>query len=240
MADNQEFLSAHQCFIVFDSLSRKIAISIRNRLSREGIKCTIWDEKHFEDNEYRLSNFNRVLFLSAKYADEYLSNPEIKEEISDFVIYRREGRTASLTLVDSKVKFDDVYKELETRYKEFITKGESISDKEKAVLEKLTPEDVEESLKLVPVNNVPLLPAPKEAVVEQKPSIKEAAKIVAKYGGSYLLSCALGGFPLATSAVVASLITYGIKSATDSKRVLLFAGALVFEKDYINDFVNAE
>ena len=183
MAENQEFLAAHQCFIVFDSLSRKIAISIRNRLSKEGIKCTIWDEKHFEDNEYRLSNFNRILFLSAKYADEYLSNPEIKEEISDFVIYRREGRTASLTLVDSKVKFDDVYKELETKYKEFVATGQSISDKEKKVLDKLTPEDVEESLKLVPVNNVPLLPAPKEGVMEQKASVKEAAKIVAKYGG---------------------------------------------------------
>ena len=240
MAENQEFLAAHQCFIVFDSLSRKIAISIRNRLSKEGIKCTIWDEKHFEDNEYRLSNFNRILFLSAKYADEYLSNPEIKEEISDFVIYRREGRTASLTLVDSKVKFDDVYKELETKYKEFVATGQSISDKEKKVLDKLTPEDVEESLKLVPVNNVPLLPAPKEGVMEQKASVKEAAKIVAKYGGGYLLGSALLGFPIAASAVVASLISFGIKSANDSKKVLLFAGALVFEKDYINDFVNAE
>ena len=74
--------------------------------------------------------------------------------------------------------------------------------------------------------------------IDQK--VKEAAKIVAKYGGGYLLGSALLGFPIATSAVVASLISFGIKSANDSKKVLLFAGALVFEKDYINDFVNAE
>lgn len=243
MAENQEFLSAHQCFIVFDSLSKRIAVSIRNRLSKEGIKCTIWDEKHFEDNEYRLSNYNRILFLSSKYADEYLSNPEIKlETIKDFVVYRREGRTAALTLVNSKVNLDDISKELEDKYKELVNKAEKITKKDKEVLSSLTPEELTESLALAIENETKLLPAPQQKSEEKKSSttLKEAARIVGEYGGAFLSGALIGAFPIASAAVGAALITYGVKNANDSKRALLFAGALVFEKQYLNDFVNAE
>ena len=69
--EKQEFLSPHQCFIVYDKQTKQVAISIRNRLSEKGVKCTIWDEKVFRENEIRLSNYNRLLILNKEIAEEY-------------------------------------------------------------------------------------------------------------------------------------------------------------------------
>lgn len=240
MTDNQEFLSPQQCFIVYDDLSRKVAISIRNRLSKLGIKCTVWDKKHFEDNEFRMSNFNRVLFLNDSLAKEYLFNAEKTVEISDHVIYKREGRVASLCIEEKDLKFDEMLKSVQEKWDKMKSVAEKassqISEQDKALIENMSASEFAQSLALLPANNVPLLPNNSEKTdADDNPS--RAAEILKKIG--------LTGSFIVNPVVLTALYFYGriessIKNAKDCKQILLLAAAMVFEEKYINDFVRAE
>lgn len=240
MSDNQEFLSPHQCFIIYDDMSKKIALSIRNRLSAKGIKCTVWDEKHFRDNEFRMSNYNRILFLNKKIADEYLANPQIIKEISDYVLYKREGRVASLTLANQKVKYNEILKEVETKYNEMKKKLSESADKEEmnASLAELTPGEIADSFQLALQPSTPMLPSPSG----QETSVK--INRFDKFVDLALLIGINAAFPVATASISVAMLCYAkyddLKSSAKCKEILLFAAALEFEKNLINDFINAE
>ena len=240
MAENQDFLSPHQCFIIYDDFTKKIAISIRNRLSGKGIKCTVWDEKHFRDNEARMSNYNRLLILHEKIADEYLANPVINIKISDFVLYRREGRTASLTLADPKANYDKFLEMAQAEYERIKKIGNKLSEEDKNALNQLTPGEIAEAYQKATIDIAHMLPAdiPENDVKAAKAN--KYAKLLFEAG----FGTALIGFPLATASVFASIWAFGkiesIRTSNDCKRVLLFAASMIFEKDYIDDFVNAE
>lgn len=241
MNENQDFLSPSQCFIVYDKHTRKIALSIRNRLSKEHIKCTAWDGDTFKQNEARMSNFNRILILNKEIAEEYLANPEINKEISDHVIYRREGRVASLTLAEDGTKYDELYETLKPATETL----QALPEEDKKILLAATPSEIAE---LMPTNKVICLPttieekddiSPEEEIKRDK--IKSTLKTIATYAG---IGAAATLFPIATAAVSSSILIIGLtdskKSSEKCKEILLFASALVFEKQYINDFVDAE
>lgn len=124
--EKQEFLSPHQCFVIYDDLSKQVAISVRNRLSEKGIKCVIWDDKQFKANEARLSNFNRLLIFNKKIAEEYLGNPSLKlKDLSDYVVYRREGRVASICLKNEDLDYSEVIQTNFCTYRKFQKRGTS-------------------------------------------------------------------------------------------------------------------
>ena len=241
MIENQDFLSPSQCFIVYDKYTRKIALSIRNRLSKEHIKCTAWDGDTFKQNEARMSNFNRILILNKEFADEYLANPEINKEISDHVIYRREGRVASLTLAEDGTEYDELYEKLKPATEQI----QKLSAEEKNILMTATPGEIAE---LWHINNVICLPTKIEqkndlspVEEEKRDKIKYTLKTIATYAGVGAVATL---FPISTAAIISSFLIIGFtdskKSTGKCKEILLFASALVFEEQYINDFVNAE
>lgn len=244
MSENQEFISSQQCFIVYDNLSRKTALSIRNRLSAKGIKCIAWDENHFRDNEYVISNYDRLLFLNDKIASDYLANPEINKEIFDFVIYKREGRVASLSIGDKKAKFNRLIKELEANYASMqpnVVKYEEKDDKISEI-ERLTPEEIAKSFELAIDKNRNSSSRLSSCISDKEPSDK--VKSASEYLVPLIEGCADGVSPVAASAIGAALVCYRKNGDTNStskcKEILIFASALVFEKDLINDFINAQ
>ena len=244
MSENQEFISSQQCFIVYDNLSRKTALSIRNRLSAKGLKCVAWDEKHFRDKEFELSNYDRLLFLNDRIANDYLANPEINKEILDFVIYKREGRVASLTIGDKKAKFNKLIKELEARYVlmqptvvKFDEKDDRISE-----IERLTPEEIARSFELAihKNENTSAQLLSHISVSELSDKVKRASDYLAPL----IDDCDYGVSPIAASLIGAALVCYrkigDTNSSSKCKEILFLASALVFEKDLINDFINAQ
>lgn len=100
--------SPHECFIVYEDYSMKFALSLRNRLSQKGLKIMAWDEKHFKEQAFRMSNHNRILILDDNIESQFLSNPEITmHKLTDYVYYKREGHVASINIYDY-VNMDDI------------------------------------------------------------------------------------------------------------------------------------
>lgn len=230
MTEQSEFLSPQQCFIVYDKVTKKVAISLRNRLSSLGVKCSIWNENQFSDNEARLSNFNRLLILSKKVADEYLAAPSIQSNmITDYVYYKREGRVAAL-LLKNDIKFDDVFKCFENSMRDLLN-AFNITE------ESNTNQDFAMSLD--------------DAVAESeaKTSIfaivkrKDTKKIDFLAKLSVVLASVGTGVAFGLVGLTAEYGYFWYKknlSEEDKKRILLFAGAREFEINYFNDFVNAK
>ena len=204
----------------------------------------VWDENHFRENECRISNYNRVLFLNEKIANEYLINPEISKEISDFVFYKREGRVASLTITEKKAKFKETIKEIEVNYanlQQFVSKSKGRQDRITDT-EELTPFEVAESF------NIALhykdIFSPKLLFFTSVQDSSDIIKCFSKKLVPLIGSFPFGISPIAASAIGASLLCYKKNGEANSslkwKEILLFASALVFEKEFINDFFNAQ
>ena len=245
MAENQEFLSPHQCFIIYDDFSKKVALSIRNRLSEKGVKCTTWDEKHFRDNEFRMSNFNRLLILNDKIAEEYLANPAVCKEISDYVIFKQEGRVASLQIADKKAKYNEMVKEVEEKLDEIKKCIAEANEDEVSTLHQLSAEELSESLSLIPSpKGTPILPLSDSYTKQPSEKSKNLASKIGSYGATGVAIAIAGAFPIAGATFGASLLAYslitGAKSSNKCKEMLLFCAAIVFERDYIEDFINAQ
>lgn len=239
--ENSEFLSPHQCFIVYEESTKKVAISLRNLLSARNLKCSTWDEAHFRDNESRMSNFNRILFLSDKYASEYLASPMIPaKELTEFATYKREGRVASISL-KKDIDFKGVLRtanEVTDSIKESILKFFDRSKK----CEKPTAKDVALVLDAYQYNQVQSLDIVEDSTpIAGLESSGGAAKIVL----SGTLGAAIGGvaYPIVLPALI-SLYGYSwyksAQSEKDLKLAFLFTAAREFEMKYFDDFVNAE
>lgn len=248
MADveKQEFLSPHQCFVVYDDLTKQIAISVRNRLSEKGVKCVIWDDKQFKANEARLSNFNRLLIFNKKIADEYLGNPSLKsKDLSEYVAYRQEGRVASICLKNEGLDYADLYKQISAPVDEFKKNLLALEPEKQEKIKELTNEEIAEAIAIIEQENNPLaLPAGSEDKGENKGENNRAVELLKEYG-----LAAVGGavgflFPIPTISALVVLTGYGWflsgKDADRCKKLLLFEAAENFEKELLDDFVNAK
>lgn len=241
MADTerQEFLSPHQCFIVYDDLTKQIAISIRNRLSEKGVKCVIWNDKQFKDNEARLSNYNRLLIFNKKIADEYLANYTIlSRRITDYVIYKREGRVASICLIDEKVDYSELYKSVQKDIERLRKRIESADQETKNKIMALAPNELANAVANIQEINTLALPeqTQENALKKNEDDSSPALAILAGLGVGAL---AIGVLPFTIS-----LGTFYWFSKRDDeekcKQLLLFDAVLKFEKDLLDDFVNAK
>ncbi len=65
-----------QFIIVYDKLTKRIAVSLRNRL-RDNYTCAIWNKNNYYDNECRLSNKNFLILLNEELVTENLANPRL-------------------------------------------------------------------------------------------------------------------------------------------------------------------
>lgn len=249
--EKQEFLSPHQCFIVYDKLTKQIAISIRNRLSEKGVKCTIWDEKVFRENEIRLSNFNRLLILNKEISDEYLANPSLQsKQLTEYVLYRREGRVASMYLKDENLDYTELFKKIAIPA-EVIQKGiEALPVEQQEKIKALSSEEIAEAVATIQnEKNKLTLPAHDSKNGETKNSeavelLKDLGKAV---GGGAAVGAALVLLPITSISAISALVVltgYGWflnnKEAIRCKQLLLFDAAMNFEKEYLDDFVNAK
>ncbi len=243
--EKQEFLSPHQCFVIYDDLSKQVAISVRNRLSEKGIKCVIWDDKQFKANEARLSNFNRLLIFNKKIAEEYLGNPSLKlKDLSDYVVYRREGRVASICLKNEDLDYSELYKQISAPIENFKKEVLALEPEKQAKIKELTKEEIAEAIAIIEQeNNALALPVSIENK-EDKSNSNRAVALLKEYG-----LAAIGGtvgflFPVPTISALVVLTGYGwfinSKDATRCKQLLLFDAARNFEKELLDDFVNAK
>lgn len=248
--EKQEFLSPHQCFIVYDKLTKQVAISIRNRLSEKGVKCTIWDEKVFRENEIRLSNYNRMLILNKEIAEEYLANPSLKsKQLTEYVLYRREGRVASIFLKNEKLDYTELFKKIATPAAE-IQKGiEALPVEQQEKIKSLSPEEIAEAVAIIQRESGALALPQKEKIDDnQKNSeVVELLKDLGKAGGGAAVGAALVLFPITSISAISTLVVlagYGWfankKDAEKCKQLLLFDAAMNFEKELLDDFVNAK
>lgn len=241
MADTekQEFLSPHQCFIVYDDLTKQIAISIRNRLSEKGVKCVIWNDKQFKDNEARLSNYNRLLIFNKKIADEYLSNYTIlSRRITDYVIYKREGRVASICLIDEKVDYSELFKSVQTNIEQLRQGIESADLETKTKIQALAPNELANAIAAIQENDVRALPEQtrENAIKDNEEDSNSAITILKGLGVGAL---AIGLLPLSIS--LGTFLWFAKRDdAEKCKQLLLFDAVLKFEKDLLDDFVNAK
>lgn len=249
--EKQEFLSPHQCFIVYDKQTKQVAISIRNRLSEKGVKCTIWDEKVFRENEIRLSNYNRLLILNKEIAEEYLGNPYVKsEQLTEYVLYRREGRVASIFLKDEKLDYTELFKKI-ANPAEVIQKGiEALPVAQQEKIKSLSPEEIAEAVAIIQhKSGAPALPQKEKIDDNQKNSeVVELLKDLGKAaGGGAAVGAALALLPITSISAISALVVlagYGWfankKDAEKCKQLLLFDAAKKFEKELLDDFVNAK
>ena len=248
MADveKQEFLSPHQCFVVYDDLTKQIAISVRNRLSEKGVKCVIWNDKQFKDNEGRLSNFNRLLIFNKKIAEEYLANPSLKsKDLSEYVAYKREGRVASIYLKNDDLDYTELYKQISEPIDDLKAKLLALEPEKQEKIKELTNEEIAEAITIIgQENNAIALPVSSEDKGEDKGENNRAVELLKEYG----LAAAGGAvgflFPIPTISALVVLTGYGwflnSKDATKCKQLLLFDAAMNFEKELLDDFVNAK
>lgn len=228
METTSEFLPAHQCFIVYDDLTKKVAISLRNRLSEKDVKCTIWSEKQFNDNEARLSNFNRLLILSEKIAAEYLAAPSLRKvEITSYVYYKREGRIATI-LLKKNINFDNVFKFFEKSTRSILEKINIINDDDS---NQDFASALDKEIDDIDTNSTSLVV--RKDTKHEENAQKAAALLIAVGTG-----VAFG--------IIGLVAEFGYcwynksLSDKDKKRVLLFAAAREFEKKFFDDFVNAK
>lgn len=247
MEPTSEFLPAQQCFIVYDEFTKKVAISLRNRLSEREVRCTIWNEKQFRDNEARLSNFNRLLILSEKVSAEYLAAPtNVKQTLTDYSYYVREGRVASITLRDD-IDYAGI---LETANQTMASIMKALKDcfRKKKKNEDIAAEDVAQALDQLQKAQMLALPMPNEDMkrtddetTSKKDRIREIAATIA--GG------VIGGVAgaVAWQGVLPSMLAlYGYswyesrKNLKDIKLAFYFTAARQFELQYFDDFVNAK
>lgn len=249
--EKQEFLSPHQCFIVYDKLTKQVAISIRNRLSEKGVKSTIWDEKVFRENEIRLSNYNRLLILNKEIAEEYLANPSLKpKQLTEYVLYKREGRVASIFLKDEKLDYTELFKKIAIPAEE-IQKGiEALPVEQQEKIKALSSEEIAEAIAIIQSESGALALPSKEQKDENKKNsevvelLKELGKAA---GGGAAVGAALVLLPITSISVISALVVltgYGwflnSKDAVKCKQLLLFEAAKNFEKELLDDFVNAK
>ena len=247
--EKQEFLSPHQCFIVYDKLTKQIAISIRNRLSEKGVKCTIWDEKIFRENEIRLSNYNRLLILNKEIAEEYLANPSLKsKQLTEYVLYKREGRVASIVLKNEGIDYSELYKKFAAPIEEFQKEVKALEPEKQEKIKALSSEEIVEALAIIQKENTLSLPAKDSKVPKQEDKENRAVKLIKEYGFT-IAGAAVGGavgfiLPIPTLTTLAALYGYewfaNKKDAEKCKQLLLFDAAMNFEKELLDDFVNAK
>lgn len=260
-----EFLSPQQCFIVYEKSTKKVAISLRNRLSEKSVRCTIWDEKQFSDNEARLSNFNRVLILSEKIAKEYLAAPSIKQQaLNDTSFYKREGRIASIYLRD-----DIDYKSALQCAKETTTKlYDEIKAKFTNWFGPKLPSEQDLAVAIDELQYHPTMLALPDKSSEGNGAQEESAEGTristlaqnfAAMGLGYAALTELTGASIAavgvsfaanavlSPAVISTMISlYGyswvqsVKDEKELKLAYLFAAARDFEVKFFDDFVNAK
>ena len=251
METTSEFLPTQQCFIVYDDLTKKVAISLRNRLSEKDVKCTIWNEKQFSDNEARLSNFNRLLILSKKISAEYLAAPaNVKQALTDYSYYVREGRVASITLRDD-IDYAGI---LETANQTMASIMEALKDcfRKKKKNEDISAEDVAQALDQLQKAQMLALPMPNEDLKQpddETTSKEDRIKEIAATIGGGAIGGAIGGVvgAVAWQGVLPSLLAlYGYswyesrKNMKDMKLAFYFTAARQFELQYFDDFVNAK
>ena len=248
--EKQEFLSPHQCFIVYDKLTKQIAISIRNRLSEKGVKCVIWSEEQFESNEIRLSNYNRLLIFSKKIADEYLANPSLKsKQLTEYVVYKREGRVASIVLKTEKLDYAELYKTIAKPIEEFQNKVKALAPEKQEKIKAISPEEFAEALTIIQTENKVLaLPQSSSKYNKEENKNNETVKLLKAYGLA-ALGGGIGGavgflLPIPSLPILAVLYGYewfsNKKDAEKCKQILLFEAAMNFEKELLDDFVNAK
>lgn len=82
--------------ICYDKFTKPMAISLRNSISES---CAVWDKKHYDENDWRLSNKNLLVLLNQKLIEENLANPKIETiHFSEGVILKHEGNTIGLQI----------------------------------------------------------------------------------------------------------------------------------------------
>lgn len=81
--------------IVYDKLTKPIALSMKNSINKHS--CAIWSEKHYKDNEPKLTNYNNLILLCDKITDLNLANPKLKhKKYIDGIDLIVEGKTLGL------------------------------------------------------------------------------------------------------------------------------------------------
>lgn len=251
MAENTDFISPHQCLIIYDKENKKFAASIRNRMSAKDVKCTIWDKDTFEANEKRLSNYNRMLILNSKIEEDYLINPEKVEMITDYVVYRREGRIASLNLLEGK----DFAKLYDTVEEALSVAQYSDLDKEslmKASMSEIISSAMEGKAIVARTNSRGSKPYSIKDLIEGDGNglkewfSKRATPAAGLEFGATLLATPGGALTGGVAALVSLGVVYtsewykGKKAADKCKIMLWLEAADIFENKFLDDFLNAK
>lgn len=103
MSENTERIK-EKFIIIYDKLTKPIALSLRNSISKEKESCVVWTEDVYNRNECKLTNRNLLVILNEKMIKDHLANPAIKTvHFSDGVILKHEGNTMGI-MVDPTVE----------------------------------------------------------------------------------------------------------------------------------------
>lgn len=90
--EKQPDLVPEKFIIIYDKFTKTHAVSLRNSI--KNYTCTIWNDKTYKDNEYRLTNRNYLIVLNENIVKENLANPAIKPfNYLDGIDIRIEGNT---------------------------------------------------------------------------------------------------------------------------------------------------
>lgn len=116
--ENNQRPVQEQFVIIYDKLTKPIAISLRNNINSK-YTCAVWDKKYYDSNEARLTSKNYLIILNEELIIQNLANPRLKRiKYINGIIMLVEGNTLGLKYDpdSSPKKLNDILKDSWKKY----------------------------------------------------------------------------------------------------------------------------